>query len=57
MKKYLFLILLSLLSKLSKSIEDLKEHNSVSKLISMVRTEIIDKALQDLPRRKEVQFL
>ena len=57
MKKYLFLIIISLLSKLSKSIEDLKEHNSVSKLISMVRTEIIDKSLQDLPRRKEVQFL
>ena len=57
MKKYLFLIIISLLSKLSKSIEDLKEHNSVSKLISMVRTEMIDKSLQDLPRRKEVQFL
>ena len=57
MKKYLFLIILSLLSKLSKSIEDLKEHNSVSKLISKVRTEIIDKSLKDLPSRKEVQFL
>ena len=57
MKKYLFLIILSLLSKLSKSIGELKENNSVSKLISMVRMEIIDKSLQDLPRRKEVDFL
>ena len=53
----MFLIILSLLSKLSKSIGELKENNSVSKLISMVRTEIIDKSLQDLPRRKEVEFL
>ena len=57
MKKYLFLIILSLLSQLSKSNGELKENNSVSKLISMVRMEIIDKSLQDLPRRKEVNFL
>jgi hypothetical protein len=57
MKKYLFLIVISLLLNLSKSIEEFIENNSVSKLISMVRTEIIDKSLQDLPRRKEVEFL
>ena len=57
MKKYLFLIVISLLINLSKSIEEFIENNSVSKLISMVRTEIIDKSLQDLPRRKEVEFL
>ena len=57
MKKYLFLIVISLLLNLSKSIKEFIENNSVSKLISMVRTEIIDKSLQDLPRRKEVEFL
>lgn len=57
MKKYLFLITLALLLKFSKSIGKLKENNLVSKLISMVREEIIDKSLQDLPRRKEVDFL
>ena len=56
MKKYLLLIILSLLSKLSKCSEELKGNNSISKLISMVRTEIIDKSLQDLPYRKEVNF-
>ena len=57
MKKYLFLIVISLLLNLSKSIKEFIENNSVSKLISMVRMEIIDKSLQDLPRRKEVEFL
>ena len=57
MKKYLFLIILSLLSKLSESIEELTENNSFSKLISMVRMEIINKSLQDLPRKKEANFL
>jgi hypothetical protein len=41
---------------LSKCSEELKGNNSISKLISMVRTEIIDKSLQDLPYRKEVNF-
>ena len=57
MKKYLFLIILSLLSKLSKSIEESIENNSVSKLISMVRLEIIDQSLKDLPRIKEANIL
>ena len=47
-KKYLFFIILSLLLKLSKSIGELKENNSISKLISMVNMEIIDKSLQNL---------
>ena len=57
MKKYLFLIILSLLSKLSKSIGESIENNSVSKLISMVRLEIIDQSLKDLPRIKEANIL
>ena len=57
MKKILFLIILSLLSILSESIGELEENNSISKLISMVRIEIIDKSLQDLPNKKEVNFL
>jgi hypothetical protein len=42
---------------LSESIEELTENNSFSKLISMVRMEIINKSLQDLPRKKEANFL
>jgi hypothetical protein len=57
MKKYLLLIILSLLSKLSKSIGESIENNSVSKLISMVRLEIIDQVLKDLPRIKEANIL
>ena len=56
-KKFLFLIVLSLLSNMTKSIEELKENKSISKLISMVRTEIVDKSLSDLPRQKEANIL
>ena len=53
MKKSLFLIVISILLNLSESNEKLIDNNSVSKLISMVRMEIIDKSLKDLPRRKD----
>ena len=56
LKNFLFLIVLSLLSNMTKSIEELKENKSISKLISMVRTEIVDKSLSDLPRRKEANI-
>jgi hypothetical protein len=46
MTKILFLI-----------IGELVENNSISKLINMVRIEIIDTSLQDLPRKKEANFL
>ena len=57
MKKSLFLIVISILLNLSESNEKLIDNNSVSKLISMVRMEIIDKSLKDLPRRKDVNIL
>ena len=57
MKKSLFLIVISILLNLSESNEKLLENNSVSKLISMVRMEIIDKSLKDLPRRKDANIL
>ena len=57
LKKFLFLIVLSLLSNFAKSIEELKENNSISKLISMVRTDIVDKSLSDLPRKIEANIL
>ena len=57
LKNFLFLIVLSLLSNMTKSIEELKENKSISKLISMVRTEIVDKSLSDLPRQKEANIL
>ena len=57
MKKSLFLIVISLLLYLSESNEKLLENNSVSKLISMVRMEIIDKSLKDLPRREDANIL
>ena len=56
-KKFLFLIALSLLSNLAKSNGELKDNNSISKLISMVRTEIVDKSLSDLPRKKDANIL
>jgi hypothetical protein len=55
-KKFLFLIALSLLSNLAKSNGELKDNNSISKLISMVRTEIVDKSLSDLPRKKKLIY-
>ena len=57
MKKSLFLIVISILLNLSESNEKLIDNNSVSKLISMVRMEIIDKSLKDLPRRKDANIL
>ena len=58
MKKiYFYLFTLSLLLNLSESIEESKENNSVSKLITMIRMEIIDKSLLYLPKRKEVNIL
>ena len=57
LKTFLFLIVLSLLSNLAKSNGELKDNNSISKLISMVRTEIVDKSLSDLPRKKEANIL
>jgi hypothetical protein len=42
---------------LAKSNGELKDNNSISKLISMVRTEIVDKSLSDLPRKKEANIL
>ena len=53
----MLLIILSLLLEFSKSIGELKENNPISKLISMVNMEIIDKSMQDLPRRIEFDFL
>ena len=57
MKKFLLIIILSLLSKLSESIGESTENNSISKLISMVRKEIINKSLEELPRKIEANFL
>ena len=56
MRKFLFLIILSLLFNLSECIGELIENSSISKLISMVRMEIIDKSLSGLPRREEVNI-
>ena len=58
MKKiYCILFILSLFSNFSECIEESLLNNSVSKLIGMVRTEIIDKSLLYLPKRKEVNIL
>ena len=58
MKKiYYILFILSLLSNFSECVEESLKNNSISKLIGMVRTEIIDKYLLYLPKRKEVNIL
>ena len=58
MKKiYCILFILSLFSNFSECIEESLQNNNVSKLIGMVRTEIIDKSLLYLPKRKEVNIL
>ena len=54
---YCILLILSLLSNLSKCNEDSIINRSISKLIGMVRMEIIDKSLLYLPKRKEVNIL
>ena len=54
---YYILLILSLLSNLSKCNEDSIINSSISKLIGMVRMEIIDKSLLYLPKRKEVNIL
>ena len=58
MKKiYCILFILSLLSNFSECVEESLKNNSISKLIGMVRIEIIDKSLLYLPKRKEVNIL
>ena len=58
MKKiFCIFCILTLLSNFSKCIEESIENNSISKLIGMVRMEIIDKVLLHLPKREEVNIL
>ena len=53
MKKiYYILFVLSLLSNISKCSEDSIINSSISKLIGMIRIEIIDKSLLFLPKRE-----
>ena len=57
MKKiYCILFILSLFSNLSECNEELVDKSSISKLIGMVRMEIIEKSLLNLPQRKDVNI-
>ena len=56
-KIYLILLYLSILLSLSNSFEGIKSMSSVSKLIRMVRKDVVDKALLYLPKRNEVNIL
>ena len=56
-KKLLILFVLSLLLNLSKTIDESLNKSSVSKLIEMVREDIIDKSLLYLPKINEVNIL
>ena len=56
-KAPIFLFLLALLLNLVESLDELLKNNPYSKLIEMVRKEIVDKALLYLPKREEINIL
>ena len=57
MKKICCIFFILTLLNLSECNENLIDNNSISKLIGMVRTEIIDKILLHLPKREDVNLL
>ena len=56
-KAPIFLFLLALLLNLVESLDELLKNDPYSKLIGMVRKEIVDKALLYLPKREEINIL
>jgi len=57
MKKICCIFFILSLLNLSECNENSIDNNSISKLIGMVRTEIIDKILLHLPKREDVNLL
>ena len=51
-KTYFILLILSLFSNFSKCSENSMIDSSISKLVGMIRMEIIDKCLLNLPNKK-----
>ena len=56
-KAPIFLFLLAFLLNLVESLDELLKNNPYSKLIEIVRKEIVDKALLYLPKREEINIL
>lgn len=56
-KIYITIFILTLLLQLSESVTDSLTRKSYSKLIGMVRKEIVDKALANFPKRDEIDVL
>ena len=56
-KIYITIFILALLLQLSESVSDSLTRKSYSKLVGMVRKEVVDKSLAYLPKRDEIDIL